>query len=192
MRKSLVWVLFVLVVLTLAYLGYQHFYLRDKAETDTVVVEPGDATAAEGQAAAADAAAATGQSSVVENIIGSDTVQAGIDHVVGTKEKIQDKLQNKAQDEAKAAAISDLEKQIADLQAKIAEEDAIHRQLLKPLPQKPIFDLELPDAKAERDRQIRAQAERKEKIKASGLRLRELNQELQGLRRELYDLKRSK
>lgn len=185
MRKSLVWVLFVLVVLILAYLGCQHFYLRDKAETDTGVVEPG-------QTAAAAAAAASGQSSVVENIIGSDTVQAGIDHVVGTKEKIQDKLQNKAQDEAKAAAISDLEKQIADLQAKIAEEDAIHRQLLKPLPQKPIFDLELPDAKAERDRQIRAQAERKEKIKASGLRLRELNQELQGLRRELYDLKRSK
>lgn len=191
MRKSFVWVLFILVVLTLAYLGYQHFYLRDRAETDTAAVEPGE-VAAEGQAAVADVGAATGQSSVVENIIGSDTVQAGIDHVVGTKEKIQGKLQNKAQDEAKAAAISDLEKQIADLQTKIAEEDAVHRELLKPLPQTPIFDVELPDAKAERDRQIRAQVERKEKIKASGQRLRELNQELQGLRRELYAIKRSK
>ncbi|MDD4539413.1 MAG: hypothetical protein PHT80_10400 [Lentisphaeria bacterium] len=187
MRSFIVSTLFVMVVLTLAYLGYQHFYLQDGAGTDNAAVEPGDVAATDGQGVTANGETAPAQASIASDIINSDTVQTGIDRVIAVEDKIEEKFQSNQKTEENAAAISDLEKQIADMQAKITEEDSVHRQLLKPLPQTPIFDLE--NAQAERDRQIRAQIERKEKIKESGLRLRELNKELQGLRKQLYDLK---
>jgi len=189
MRSFCVSTLFVLVVLTLAYLGYQHFYLQDGAGTDNAAVELDDTAETAGQAVTANGRIEPDQASIAGDIINSDTVQTGIDRVIAAEEKIEEKYQSKQKTEENAAAISDLEKQIADRQAKITEEDLVHRQLFKPLPQTPIFDLEIPGAQAERDRQTRAQIERKEKTKESGLRLRELNKELQGLRKQLYDLK---
>lgn len=189
MRSFFVSTLLVLVVLTLAYLGYKHFYLQDGARTDNAAVELDDTAATAGPGVTANGRTEPDQASIAGDIINSDTVQTGIDRVIAVEEKIEEKFQSNQKNEVNAAAISDLEKQIADMQAKITEEDIVHRQLLKPLPQTPIFDLEIPGAQAERDRQIRAQIERKEKTKESGLRLRELNKELQGLRKQLYDLK---
>ena len=190
MRSFIVSTLFVMVVLTLAYLGYQHFYLQDGAGTDNAAVEPGDVAATDGQGVTANGETAPAQASIASDIINSDTVQTGIDRVIAVEDKIEEKFQSNQKTEENAAAISDLEKQIADMQAKITEEDIVHRQLLKPLPQTPIFNREMPNARAERDRQVRAQMERKEKIKASGQRLRDLNVELQGLRRDMNALKR--
>ena len=187
MRSFFVSTLFVLVVLTLAYLGYKHFYLQDGARTDNAAVELDDTAATAGPGVTANGRTEPDQASIAGDIINSDTVQTGIDRVIAVEEKIEEKFQSNQKNEENAAAIGELEKQIADLQAKIAEEDAAHRELLKPLPQTPIFDLE--NARAERDKQIRAQIERKEKTKESGLRLRELNKELQGLKKQLYDLK---
>jgi len=187
MRSFFVSTLFVLVVLTLAYLGYKHFYLQDGARTDNAAVELDDTAATAGPGVTANGRTEPDQASIAGDIINSDTVQAGIDHINEAEQKIKEKLRGEQPSDDHASAIGELEKQIADLQAKIAEEDAAHRELLKPLPQTPIFDLE--NARAERDKQIRAQIERKEKTKESGLRLRELNKELQGLKKQLYDLK---
>lgn len=190
MRSFFVSTLFVLVVLTLAYLGYKHFYLQDGARTDNAAVELDDTAATAGPGVTANGRTEPDQASIAGDIINSDTVQAGIDHINEAEQKIKEKLRGEQPSDDHASAIGELEKQIADLQAKIAEEDATHRELLKPLPQTPIFDREMPNARAERDRQVRAQMERKEKIKASGQRLRDLNVELQGLRRDMNALKR--
>lgn len=85
------------------------------------------------------------------------------------------------------AEIARIEEKIAEMKKTIASENARHRELLRPLPHTPIFDLE--GSQQKRNEQLRAQQKRLDELDASAKKQRELNLQLHELYRELKRMK---
>lgn len=84
--------------------------------------------------------------------------------------------------------ITTLDEERLAKQNEIAQENAKHRELLRPLPQTPIFNRERPNAT--RDKQREEQRKRKDDLQLCGQKIRDLNIELKQIQHDLGTLKR--
>jgi hypothetical protein len=175
-RNALASIMLVLVIAILGFLGYARFYPLYQEKFGTLE-ETLDGSAVHAKDEKTDAATRSKRSSTAAD----DRAE----NVATGKELGKDDPQLEKK-------MADIEKKIRDKQAEIVEADRRHRELLRPLPQKPIFDWELPSTQAEKEKQVQAQIERKKQRDEVGQLLRKLKLELQALLREKSDVQRGK